>query len=85
MELSTQHDQAKQRFVLATDAGESYVTYRMIDQTTVDFDHTFVQPANRGSKVGVTLVKTAVAWAKESQLTIRASCWYVDKYLAKHG
>jgi predicted GNAT family acetyltransferase len=82
--MEATHDTAGHQFLINTDSGESYLRYR-VTEVHIDFYTTFVHPGDRGSKVGVTLVKSAVDWAVEQGFDMQASCWYVDKYLRKHG
>lgn len=82
--MQVDHHSEESRFVISLEAGESWISYRL-NNDSVNFYQTYVQPENRGSKVGILLVQTAVDWAIAQQLNISASCWYVDKYLQKHG
>lgn len=78
------HDNESCQFLINTPSGESYLRYR-VDGSEIDFYTTFVHPGDRGSKVGITLVKSAVDWAITQGYEMQAACWYVDKYLKKHG
>jgi predicted GNAT family acetyltransferase len=78
------HDNDHQSFKIITEGGESILRYR-VHANVIDFYTTFVHPADRGSRVGVSLVKAAVDWAQQQGFSMLASCWYVDKYLAKHS
>lgn len=49
--------------------------------TSVDFHHTFVPPSMRGQGIAEKLVRSGLAWATAEQLTIKASCSYVQKFL----
>ena len=75
------HEVDQQRFIVVTHGGESQLTYRL-NGINIDFDHTFVCPADRGSRVGVSLVKTGVDWARQNNYVLSA-CWYVERYLSK--
>lgn len=61
---------------------EAQLQYQL-DGDQIDFYRTFVPPEARGSKVAYKLVEQGLAWAKEQGFTIKASCWYVDKFLSK--
>jgi len=84
-DYDVQHELENQRFVIYTEVGESELTYRLIGESQIDFNHTFVHPSKRGSKVGVSLVKAGIAWAEEQGYDIQASCWYVARYLNKNS
>lgn len=77
------HEPEQQRFIVHTAGGQSLLSYRLSD-SAIDFDHTFVCPSDRGSKVGVSLVQAGVTWARAQGFAIQASCWYVARYLEKH-
>ena len=47
----------------------------------VDFYRTFVPEQYRHKNLAAKLVQTGLAWAREHQLVISASCWYVAKKL----
>ena len=53
------------------------MTYRMLDQGGVDFNHTYVPNSARGKGIADILVKEGLAWARTEGLDIQASCWYV--------
>lgn len=47
----------------------------------INFSHTYVPPELRGQGVAEKLVRTGLQWAQQQQFEIRASCWYVAKFL----
>lgn len=59
------------------------LTYNMLSDSQVDFTHTFVPPALRNQGLAEKLVRTGLTWARDNQLQIVASCWYVDKFLQR--
>lgn len=81
--MNIQHQQDHQQFVAQLDEHVAKVTYQYVDAKTVDFNHTFVPDAFRGHGVAAELVNTAIAWADENELTIRASCSYVQLRLKR--
>lgn len=68
-------------FVADCNGVQALLTYRLIGKGEVDFNHTYVPKAARGSGVAAKLVISAAEWAREQNLTIRASCWYARKVL----
>ncbi len=52
-------------------------------QGQVDFSRTFVPQDMRGSGAAQALVSAGLRWAREEQLSIEASCWYVEKFLRR--
>ena len=79
-EQAIQHIVAEQRFVLQVENASAILEYRRND-SDIDFCHTFVPPEFRGKGLAEKLVRHGLAWAKTEQLNIRASCWYVQKFL----
>jgi predicted GNAT family acetyltransferase len=71
--LDVQGQQARLDYHISVDAAGN--------KTLVNFTHTFVPEAARGKGLAELLVRTGLAWAKEQQLQIVASCWYVAKFL----
>ena len=79
-EQAIQHIVAEQRFVLQVENTSAVLEYRR-NGSEIDFCHTFVPPEFRGKGLAEKLVRHGLAWAKTEQLNIRASCWYVQKFL----
>lgn len=81
------HDQQAQRFTLPADGGEAVLDYQVSNGShsgqpaTVNFIHTYVPPELRGQGLAESLVRYGLAWAKKQNYDIRASCWYVAKFL----
>lgn len=80
LQLNIQHDSAGQRFILSEGDASALLDYRIQGQQ-VDFYHTYVPPAFRGKGLAEKLVRHALAWAQQSNLTIQASCSYVQRFL----
>jgi predicted GNAT family acetyltransferase len=78
------HDEAGQRFVLDRDGRVSYLVYRQLDATTVDFVSTWVHPSLRGGGVGARLVERALLWAEEQGLRVVPTCWFVAEYIERN-
>ncbi|MBB6522754.1 GNAT family N-acetyltransferase [Pseudoteredinibacter isoporae] len=52
-------------------------------QNRVDFSRTFVPQDLRGSGAAQALVSAGLRWARDEELSIEASCWYVEKFLRR--
>ncbi len=76
-----QHYPDQQKFVIPLDGDDAVLEYHLLNPHTVDFTHTYVPFRQRGKGHAETLVAAGLAWAKENNLTMQASCWYVDKFL----
>lgn len=68
-------------FVADCNGAQALLTYRLMSDSRVDFNHTYVPKAARGSGVAAKLVKSADRWAQEQGLSVQASCWYARKVL----
>lgn len=78
------HNPTNQRFETTIDGVTAYLSYKSIDETTLDYNHTIV-PAELGGKgLGSLLAKTALDYAKENGKKIIPSCSFVAKYLEKN-
>lgn len=59
------------------------MTYRRLGASRVLVDHTFVDPRLRGQGVARQLLDAAVAWARQGNTRISATCSYVVVQLAR--
>jgi predicted GNAT family acetyltransferase len=75
-----EHQPDKQRFILCKDDHECVLDY-VVQGNHVDFTHTYVPFRLRGQGLAELLVEEGLKWAREQQLNIDASCWYVKKFL----
>lgn len=76
------HDAENSLFRVDLGDEEATLHYRR-DANAVDFVSTFVPPSARGKGVAEALVREGLAWARENNYEIHASCWYVEKFLRK--
>ena len=69
-------------FIIKGDKGRlAELTYQRDDDSTMNIDHTEVDPSLRGEGVGEKLVVAAVEFARENELKITATCPYARKKL----
>jgi len=78
--VSVIHQAEMHRFLVEINQQQAILEYRLTGHN-VNFHHTFVPPEMRGKGVAESLVRTGLSWAKQQQLTIEASCSYVQKFL----
>lgn len=83
MAADVTHDEAGHMFVLAAEGGSATLSYAPVNETTVDFQSTYVPHALRGRGVGARLVLVALDWAKERGLRVVPSCWFVSDVIAR--
>ncbi|CAG7612467.1 GNAT family N-acetyltransferase [Leucobacter soli] len=60
--------------------------YRLIggQDGAIDFDHTMVIPRLRGTGLSEILARRAVTDEIVLGRHVRASCWFIEKFLAQH-
>jgi hypothetical protein len=78
------HDPERHRFVFPTPHGEAKLVYRQRRDGTLDLQHTFVPEATRGGTIASDLVKAAVLHATTHGIKLKATCPYVQSWLARH-
>jgi predicted GNAT family acetyltransferase len=77
------HDEAQRRFTLDRDGQASYLVYHRVDESTVDFVHTYTPPALRGRGIAARIVEHALGWADAQGLKVVPSCWFVAEYVER--
>jgi predicted GNAT family acetyltransferase len=77
------HDTEGKRFFVAVDGDEVTLSYRDVDEHTVDFTSTFTPPALRGRGLARVVVDAALDWARAEDKTVIPSCSYVAKVLER--
>jgi predicted GNAT family acetyltransferase len=86
-ELEIKHLIAEQCFVVDLAGTQARLEYQFTPALSegkpgrINFSHTYVPPELRGQGVAEKLVRTGLQWAQQEQFEIRASCWYVAKFL----
>ncbi len=81
--MDVQHQAGQQRFVVISEGLESVLEYRLLPDRQVDFTRTFVPGSLRGRGIAEKLVRTGIAWAREQDYRMQASCWYVRRFLER--
>lgn len=83
MEILHQHENGRGRWYLASDGeilGE--MTYYENNAQTITIDHTEVSEKLKGTGSGKKLVDAAVAYARENQIRIHATCPFAARVLS---
>lgn len=82
------HDPQAKRFSIGVPGGVAVLDYRFVSPpssgegpTVIDFTHTYVPTELRGQGLAESLVRHGLHWARQQGYEIRASCWYVEKFL----
>ena len=84
MATRIEHNEAKSRYDIFLD-GELAGYAEYAEHAGVrDFNHTLTESRFRGHGVAAQVVGHALADTRAAGFKVRASCWYVDEYIAKH-
>lgn len=75
-----EHQPQNNRFVWVQDGYQCVLDYTL-SGSNIDFTHTFVPTELRGQGLAEKIVRAGLAWAKEQNYNISASCSYVQKFL----
>lgn len=78
------HNQAEHRYEAQLHGEVIGVAEYRDTGATVDFNHTFVEPAHRGGDIATNLVRFALDDMAGQQRPVVASCSYVREWLAEH-
>ena len=82
MEIEREEHGRKGRFFIDEDGERlAELTYVKSGDGEITIDHTEVDPEFRGENIGEDLVAEAVAFARENNLKIKATCPYAKKVL----
>ncbi len=82
--ISIQHE-TNRVFVLGKNGGIiAEATFPAISDTTVNFNHTYVDPSLRGQGVAGAMLSAAVADVKARGLKAKATCSYAVKWFSEH-
>jgi hypothetical protein len=79
--LHIEHQPELTRFIAAVDDQEACLEYRLLPDEAIDFTYTYVPRRLRGRGIAAELVRSGLAWADQQGYQIRASCWYVRRFL----
>lgn len=78
------HNLSTHRFETTLDGHTAFLSYQILDNNTLNYNHTIVPSELGGRGIGTTLVKFALDYAKENDKTVMPSCSFVARYLAKN-
>jgi uncharacterized protein len=82
--MTVQHDSQHSRFYMSLPDGEAELVYAPFSDGILDLQHTEVPPSGQGHGVGDALVRAALAYARERNLRVIATCPYVQGWLRRH-
>lgn len=79
------HHDPGRRFWLEQHGEVAYLAYRVVDDRTVDYASIWTPPPLRGRGVATRLAEHALAWARDRDLSVIPSCWFVRKVMERQG
>ena len=77
------HNEAANRFEISVNGHLAVLEYIRRGER-IAFTHTLVPPAIEGRGLGSQLVETGLNYARENQLKVKSTCWFVSKYIRMH-
>ena len=83
MDIITIHQPEQHRFVAQLDGQDAVLDYKLLPGNGIDFTRTYVPEALRGRGIAEKLVRTGIAWARDQDYDMQASCWYVTRFLKR--
>jgi hypothetical protein len=82
-DINVTHDLKRKRFEIKIDTSTAELAY-YINGDVIVFTHTGVPPALAGQGIGSMLVKAGLKYARENNLKIESTCWFVSGYIDRH-
>lgn len=78
------HNLDKQQFETTLDGHTAYLSYDIVDDHTLNYNHTIVPKALGGRGIGTALVEFALKYANDNNKSVVPSCSFVAHYLTKN-
>lgn len=75
------HNLATQRFEVNIDGHTGFLSYEVIDDDTLNYNHTIVPKELGGRGLGTALVKHALDYARDNGKKVVPSCSFVASYI----
>ena len=82
--MPVEHDPQAHRFQLPAERGDVHLDYREMDEDTLDFYFTYVDPALRGRGLAAEVVRGALDGARAEGKRVIPSCSYVRAFIRRH-
>lgn len=78
------HNEAVRRFELALSGTTAYIDYKVKDDGSLAFTHTFVPVELQGQGVAARLTEGALRWCREAGKQVLPLCSYTVVYFKRH-
>jgi predicted GNAT family acetyltransferase len=85
MTIDIRHEPQARRFTADLGGTAAYISYRELDGSVLDLDHTFVPRALRGRGIASQLTAHALDYARRRGFRVVPSCPFVAAYVARHS
>jgi uncharacterized protein len=82
--LTIRHEPAARRFMADVEGATAFISYRAAPGPVLDFNHTYVPPAARGSGIASQLAAHALTFARNGGYRVVPSCPFVAAYIDRH-
>jgi predicted GNAT family acetyltransferase len=79
--LDIRHDESRHRFYVDLDGDTAFLSYRIVDEHTLEYVSTYVPRRHRHRKIGEQLVLRALEYAREGSHRVVPTCWFVETVL----
>lgn len=79
--LKIRIDAERGRFVAEVAGAEAFIQYRYGGADILHLIRTWVPPEARGGGIGALLAEFALEHAREEELKVTTSCWFIDQFL----
>jgi hypothetical protein len=78
------HDEESREFYYQLDGERALLSYRPVDEKTVNFAHTYVPPSQRGGGLAGRITRHALEHARSQGWKVVPGCPYVARFVEKH-
>lgn len=82
--MNITHNSTTQRFEIIIDGISAYLSYDVVDDNTLNYNHTIVPSELSGRGIGSALTKFALDYAKDHNKQVIADCSFVARYIDKN-
>jgi predicted GNAT family acetyltransferase len=79
------HNEQSGSFEVFVEGHRAHLDYRRVDDSTLDFCHTFVPGELRGKGLAAVVTAAALEYARDNDLRVIPSCSYVEVYLKREA
>ncbi|MDX5436016.1 MAG: N-acetyltransferase [Pontibacter sp.] len=78
------HEKEYQQFTIKLGEDDAELAYTLPSEGVICFTHTYVPKSDRGSGLAVKMIEKGLAYAREHNYKVKATCPAVVKYLKAH-